>query len=438
MLGEVEFDSDKLLKQINEIRKKVDKQDLGIVIEAQIEGVEESNKKILSLKTSFDDVNEVIESVVKTSQQLGVIQTVTAKGEESVRTLAVNFQEIESAVSKYSKELQLLKTTKADVISKNTELTSQFDVLEDKLSNPQKIESLNTLKQEVTELKNNLAVTNKKLVETQQLAAKVGKSANIKNLTPVNNMFDIAEIEEAIRSIEGLSEASIRMEGTVNHKGQSFQRVMAYVKDADGIFRQTAISINKATGEVFKLDKGLRTKGDTLTSIIGKVAQWAIGTSLVYLPIRQLQLSIRTLREMDTHLTDLSRVTDVTRTSFQQLGVEALRTASYFGRAVTDVLSAQVAFARAGFDNYQQMAELSLIIQTAGQMNEAVATAYIIASNAAFGFGGDMERLTGLLDAQNEVSNRHAVTLQFLADATRVVYIYRPFNVNPIAQGCAA
>lgn len=280
-------------------------------------------------------------------------------------------------------------------------------------------------------------------------------------------------ITNAIKEIEGLGRSTLQFSNIVDIGGESFQRVNAFAKDSAGIFKQTAFHINKTTGEIYAMDRGLKTKGDTLTKIIGKVTRWAIGTSLVYLPIRQMQQSIQVMREMDTQLTALARVTDITQISFQRLGLEALETGSRFGRSVSDVLQAQVSFARAGFDNFQQMAELSLMIQTAGQMSEQVATSYIIASNAAFGFAGNVERLTALLDSQNNISNNHAVTLTFLADATRTVgnimreagettqtmsaaltavgaatqrsgseigraYTNRSFNVNPIAQGCTA
>ena len=183
--------------------------------------------------------------------------------------------------------------------------------------------------------------------------------------------------------------------------------------------------------------RNMKSLGDQLTNAFRKFGLWTGASFITMRVIREIREAVNTLKEMDTTLTNLSKVTSVTREEFKELGLEALEVASRYGRSVNDMLQAQVTFARAGEENYKDWAEVSLIAQAAGYMDEEAASKYLIASDKAFGFGGDIEKITALLDAQNQVSNRHAITLQFLADATRTAYKHRSFNVNP-AQGCAA
>ena len=266
-----------------------------------------------------------------------------------------------------------------------------------------------------TEIRKGEETTRKVAQNFEEIAKRLGEFTGIS----LGDVFDIGDVEGAIHQIQGLEKATLQWDSAINVKGQSFQRVNAFVKESAGVYKQTALSINKATGEVYALDRGLKTKGDTLAGIVGKVAQWAVGTSLIYLPLRKMRQSIQTLRDMDTALTEHSKVLDITRQDFRRMGLEALTAASYFGRSVQDMLAAQTAFAKAGFANYQDWARISLAAQAAGNMTEAVASSFLIAANAAFGFGGDVEKVSALLDSQTQVANRHAINLEFLAAATR-------------------
>ncbi len=77
---------------------------------------------------------------------------------------------------------------------------------------------------------------------------------------------------------------------------------------------------------------------------------------------------------------------------------------------------------RAGFgeDKAQSLAELATLAQSAGDLTAELANEYLIASNAAYGYSGNAEQLNALLDAQNQVTNRNAVSMTELADATKV------------------
>ena len=75
-----------------------------------------------------------------------------------------------------------------------------------------------------------------------------------------------------MRGLKGLENATLQWNSSVNIKGQSFQRVNALVRESADVYKQTALSINKTTGEVYALDKGLKTKSNTMNNVIERAA----------------------------------------------------------------------------------------------------------------------------------------------------------------------
>ena len=150
-------------------------------------------------------------------------------------------------------------------------------------------------------------------------------------------------------------------------------------------------------------NRNFKNFSDQIDSTFNRLGAYFSMTAVIMGTIYNIKKAVNELKEMDTALTNLSKVTNITREDFKQLGLEALKFASQYGRSVKDALDAQITFARAGYKNYQQTAELSLIAQSAGQLTEAMASKYLVAANAAFGYGGSIEKLNVLLDSQNQV-----------------------------------
>ena len=53
-------------------------------------------------------------------------------------------------------------------------------------------------------------------------------------------------------------------------------------------------------------------------------------------------------------------------------------------------------------------------------MTDELANEYLIATNAAYKYEGNIQKLNDVLDSQNQVSNRNAITMSKLAEATKI------------------
>lgn len=139
--------------------------------------------------------------------------------------------------------------------------------------------------------------------------------------------------------------------------------------------------------------------------------------------VREVRQSVGELMRMDTILTEISKTSDRTSESLRKLGQNAFDTASQYGRKASDYLLGVQEMSRAGFGDKQSeaLSELSVLAQSAGGMTAELANRYLIATNAAYGYHGSVEKLNAVLDGQNQITNRNALDMSELAQATKIV-----------------
>lgn len=116
--------------------------------------------------------------------------------------------------------------------------------------------------------------------------------------------------------------------------------------------------------------------------------------------------SISELKELDDILTEISKTSDLTSQELKELGLSSYDTASKYGRTASDYLSGIQNMSQSGFYGKQgeEMAEQSLLAQAAGDMSQEIADKYVLATNAAYKFNGEAEKLNAVLDGQNSIN----------------------------------
>lgn len=130
--------------------------------------------------------------------------------------------------------------------------------------------------------------------------------------------------------------------------------------------------------------------------------------------------SVSGLKEMDSILTEISKVSDMSQSQLNQLGKDAFDYASKYGKNVNDYLQGVTEMNRSGFYGQQgvDLANVSVLAQAAGDMTAEVANSYLLATNAAYDYAGSAEKLNAVLDGQNMVTNRNSVNMTDMAEAT--------------------
>ena len=167
------------------------------------------------------------------------------------------------------------------------------------------------------------------------------------------------------------------------------------------------------------------TGENTITKIknaLSKFTRWFGVSWVVTTIVSQVREAIVQLKEVDTLLTEISKTSDRSAESLLELGKKSFSEANKYGATITGYLEGVREMSRAGFGEGQseELGRLSLLAQSAGDMTADLANQYLIATNFAYGLGGSVERLNAILDAQNQITNRNAVNMTELAEATKI------------------
>lgn len=114
--------------------------------------------------------------------------------------------------------------------------------------------------------------------------------------------------------------------------------------------------------------------------------------------------SVNELKDINTIVTEISKAADVPVKQLKDLETNSFSVASKYGQKASDYLLGVQEMTRAGYSDTNGMAELSTLAQSAGDMTAELANQYLIASDMAFGYGGNVEKLNSLLDSQNQIN----------------------------------
>lgn len=141
--------------------------------------------------------------------------------------------------------------------------------------------------------------------------------------------------------------------------------------------------------------------------------------SLASLAIDKWKDSVNELKEIDTILTKIGIDFNLTSAELKRLKDDAFEYAKKYGVSVDSYLAIFQKMYQTGYKNARQMTELTSLVQSADNISLDLANSYIIAADAAFDYSGNIEKLTRLMDGQNQVANRNALSMEELANATK-------------------
>ena len=172
--------------------------------------------------------------------------------------------------------------------------------------------------------------------------------------------------------------------------------------------------LNELTGQATK-QTGLW--GNALSMI--KFTAIAAGIAAV---TGSLKSALTEMKAVDTQLTNIQKVSNMTAAELDKIGDKAYATASKYGVAANEYLSAVYTFQKAGLgDAADQLGELATKTMLVGDTSAEVASKFLIAVNAAWDMGGSMEKLSTVVDEADYINNNYATSLDKLAAAMPIV-----------------
>ena len=162
--------------------------------------------------------------------------------------------------------------------------------------------------------------------------------------------------------------------------------------------------------------------GDSLGRVVAKMAAWQIIGAVVSGAIRSITDALKTMKEVDSELTNIQKVTDMSNASLQKLGDTAYSTASKYGVAAVEYLQSIKVFSKAGYGELaESLGELAIKTQLVGDVNAETASKFLLSTDAAYKYNGSVEALSAVLDKANAVENNYATSIEKIAEGMPIV-----------------
>lgn len=157
------------------------------------------------------------------------------------------------------------------------------------------------------------------------------------------------------------------------------------------------------------------------STLLGSIKARAISAA-ISLITRSIREAVSTMKEVDSELTTIKKVTGASDSYIKGLGDRAYETASKYGVAANEYLNSVAEFSRAGYgDLAEGLAEIATKTQLVGDINSETANKMLIAMDAAYKLGGSVEALSLIVDQANEIDNKYATSIEKLAEGMPIV-----------------
>ena len=149
---------------------------------------------------------------------------------------------------------------------------------------------------------------------------------------------------------------------------------------------------------------------------IGSILQYTASITSIYRVISMLRQGVQYIREIDSALTELKKVTDATEETYDKFLNTAAKTADKVGSTIKEVVSSTADFARLGYSIQEatQMAETAQVLMNVSEFTDiSTATDSLISSIQAFKYTA--EESMDVVDILNTIGNNYAISTADLA-----------------------
>nr|DAK06347.1 MAG TPA: minor tail protein [Caudoviricetes sp.] len=389
----------KMSKDLDKIKNKFNDVFSGDQLVAYNSLIEALDKKIQNINSGSSNYN--IENIQE------IINAMKALNETTDR-----FTNINKSVNNLDKLLNTLEAAKKNTVNRGGQGDEYYNKITDLIA---RIEKLKNEQKDLT------TGSNKKIGESLGKIESISKEVDElkKKTSDFKGMDNIAgsaeklgsKFDDLIFKIQDFIDKNSRINQDSGLSAE-FNKLMMSVQNAD----RSAKSLNELTAKFNSLksvvmSKGLtgRSLGDELSFIASKIGLKAMIGGATYQALNYLKQMISVVRELDTGMTNLKRVSEETESTYQKFMTSAANQARNLGSTMQQVIDATTDFSRLGY-NLKEASELAnnaLMYSNVGDLDINTATDDIVSSMKAFNIAA--EDSIKIVDTFNTLGNKYAL-----------------------------
>lgn len=359
----------------DELENAKSKGDLS-VITAKFNAFEDAAKAacraVKELSTNTISAKDITDSISKTGDTTTAITTL----QNNFAKLGLTSEEVTGKMSSVNSELTKLNELMNSNVS-DDEIVKQFNKLNVALSQTQ-----NDLRQTRSEISTTNAIQRQFATDTSRLSKAESWQKWADNNTKASKKYG-AEIDLLISKMKDLDVSMTKAES--NDLQTRWNQIKSGAR-TDGLLGKTST--------------------DKLKNAWEKFGGWSLATGSLMQGVTKIKDAVSELKDVDDLLTGISKTSGRTKEELKSLENESFGRASKFGRTAPDWLTGVQEMNRSGFYGEQgnALADTSALAQSAGDMTAEVANNWILATNSAYKYQAQAEKLNAVLDGTNEIN----------------------------------
>ena len=257
------------------------------------------------------------------------------------------------------------------------------------------------------------------IAQLEKLQAIVSKPMNLKINVDTTGLDRLSKAElQYLTSLNNRAKAEANVVAAGQQRKTAEAQLATATQKSANAQKQAANGMKQYTSATQQAAKATQAFGAS----IGKYLQWyAIGSAVSGM-VNSFRSALSTMKEVDAQLTNIQKVSNMSASELKKIGDAAYDTASKYGVAADEYLSAVYTFQKAGLgDSATKLGELATKTMLVGDTTADVASRFLVATNAAWGLGGSMEKLSKVVDEADYINNNYATDLQKLSDGMPIV-----------------
>jgi len=189
--------------------------------------------------------------------------------------------------------------------------------------------------------------------------------------------------------------------------------------DSPGSLNNLKAEFAQVTNQAQLADKATLNVGDRIKNQLKQYATYFGLAGAMMVGSQGIRSMFNNTLQVDTQMTELRRVTDLSESQYTNLFSEMTASAQQYGVALSDIISATADWSRAGFDanTSKQLAEITTMYQHVSDLDYDEAAQNLLTSYKGFEkqlterYNGDATQAVGHIgDILNELDNKYAVT----------------------------
>lgn len=407
--GEIGGDSGaRIKKELDSIANAYNQQGgLRLSVNIDQSSLSSLSKQIDVLKTQLSSLQSGARNV-KTA--LGTIDVgevnitggnVSSQADKNIESKSSSAKKLAANIAEVRSQLDILQARYSNILGNNEKLYQQYSSILSNLDNVGTQSGLTKIKDDVSKLKNSIAlesILNKNAIAAERFQQKIAATR---------------------ANAELLSLKFPKMDSNSTFKAQ-FDDIISSINKASSSSELEIINGRIVTLRKNMIAAGLDGKNafSTMSAAVQKFSQYVGASTIVLSLLGGFRDIINNVIALDASLVEFNKVADLTSEELKSVTAQAYDLGSEIGRTGKDVIDAATEFRRAGYDlnSSLNMSEAALVMTNVGDAIKDTADAASILIAVLRGFNMADSQAMDVVDKINEVSNTAPIGFENIAE----------------------